>query len=132
MKKDADTTPIYKFPKKEKLCSKILIDSLFSNGKSIYLYPFRIKYSLSSDPDASNHQFLATVPKRNFKRAVDRNLLKRRIKEAYRLNKSLCLDFDDSGEFFNIAYIYIAKEIHDYQLMEAKLIDTLKRLKAKK
>ncbi len=71
---------------------------------------------------------MVTVPKRNFKKAVDRNLLKRRVREAYRLNKPLYLNTEGSSEFLAIAYIYIAKEIHDFDLIQNKLIETLRRL----
>lgn len=128
MKKEANSSLSFNFPKKERLCSKKLIDSLFSNGKSIFLYPFRIKYLPAARSEIKNHQFLVTVPKKNFKRAVDRNIVKRRIKEAYRLNKPLYLNSEGTQENLLIAYIYVAKEIHDFELIESKLIESLKRL----
>jgi ribonuclease P protein component len=132
MEKEADSTLSYKFPKSERLSSKKLIDSLFANGKSIFLYPYRIKYLPASQLEVHSNQFLISVPKKLFKRAVDRNLIKRRVKEAYRLHKSTYLNPYQPKEFLVIAYIYVAKEILDYDLIESKLIESLKRLKVKK
>ena len=129
MKKDANQTLSFTLSKSERLKSKKTIDSLFSKGKSIFLYPFRIKYLPASEFNIHKNQFMVTVPKRLFKRAVDRNLLKRRIREAYRLNKPLYLSENESGDFLLIAYIYVAKEIHDFDLIQSKLIESLKRLK---
>ena len=128
MKKEAISSQSFKFPKNERLCSKKLIDSLFSKGKSIFLYPYRIKYLSTSQVDIKNNQFLVTVPKKIFKRAVDRNLIKRRVREAYRLNKSTNLKSREPKEYLLIAYIYVAKEILDYDKIESKLIESLKRL----
>lgn len=132
MEKEADNKLSFKFPKNERLCSKKLIDSLFANGKSIFLYPYRIKYLPASQFEVESNQFLISVPKKLFKRAVDRNLIKRRVKEAYRLHKSTFLNTEDQKEFLLIAYIYVAKEILDYQQIESKLIESLKRLKVGK
>ena len=82
---------------------------------------------LRLEPKPEFHQILISVPKRNFKRAVDRNLLKRRIREAYRLNKSILVD----NEKLLIAYIYTAKEILAYAEIEKKLVAGLVKLSAK-
>ncbi len=116
-----------KFPKKEKLTSKKIIEELFKKGSSAHSYPFLIKYTPNQEDGF--HKVLISVSKRNFKRAVDRNLLKRRIREAYRLNKHLIAD---SEKFFNIAFIYIGKEITNFQDIESKLIKLIKRLPVNK
>jgi ribonuclease P protein component len=66
---------------------------------------------------------LFSVPKRQFKHAVDRNLIRRRMKEAYRLNKTLL-----SGAF-SIAFIYISKEIEKYEVIEKGMKGALKKMK---
>ena len=100
------------FKKSERLCSKKLIKELFNRGSSFYLYPFKVLVLENESPNKS-HQVLFSVPKRNFKKAVDRNLLKRRIREAYRLNKQFYLNSQPKL----IAYIYSPKEILDFQII---------------
>lgn len=78
------------FHRDEKLRSKKSIEELYQNGQSFICYPLRFVYNWSPLPGLETKQVkvLISVPKRNFKKAVDRNLLKRRIREAYRLQKN--------------------------------------------
>lgn len=118
----------YTFRKSEKLCSKKEIEELFSNGSSFYLYPFRVKYYIASR-EYGLPKILFSVPKKKFKRAVDRNLIKRRLREAYRLNKSVLTNsFEEAGIQVNIAFIYTDNEKISFDILENKLILTLERL----
>lgn len=120
-----DKSLTYTFPKEERLHSKKLIQELFDNGSSFYLYPFKIVWKKEATSDT--HKILFSVSKRAFKKAVDRNLIKRRMKEAYRLNKHLN-GFSDFRPALLIAYIYTGKEVLDHQVITAKLKKSLVRL----
>lgn len=114
------------FGKSERLCSKKSIKELFNRGSSFYIYPFKVIFLPTSDQNVDKQQLLITVPKRTFKKAVDRNKIKRRIREAYRLNKK---HFPITTKNpLMIAYIYTAKESLNYQLIQEKLKDSLLRL----
>lgn len=74
-----------RFPKSEKLKKEKVIKQLFSKGKSVYKYPFKLLWLPNAvAEEQTNPQVLVSVPKRAFKKAVDRNRIKRQIKEAYR------------------------------------------------
>lgn len=117
------------FKKEERLCNKRLIDQLFHKGSSFHLYPFRLTF-LPSKEIIVPAQVLIAVPKRRFKRAVDRNLLKRRIREGYRiLKRNFLYDFLDQQQVSILFSIqYIGKEIHDYEFIELKLKEILLKL----
>ena len=121
---------MHTFKKEERLCSKKLLDKLFHNGSSFLVYPFRIvslPETLTFDVRA---QVVIAVSKRKFKRAVDRNLIKRRVREAYRLNKAeLLYPFLSEKNFQLIFSIhYIGKDIPEYQFIEKKLKQAIKKL----
>lgn len=80
------------FPKEEKLKSRKMISKIFSEGSAVKSYPIRIQFIFHDLKDFPPCQMGVSVPKRNFKSAVDRNRIKRQIKEAYRLNKSNLLE----------------------------------------
>lgn len=111
----------FAFKKSERLYKKKSIQELFSKGSSFYLYPFKVQFCRQ---DAGPNQILISVSKRNFKRAVDRNQIKRCVREAYRLSKPL---FPEEKNF-QIAYIYTAREILDVNLLQQKIQESFKRL----
>jgi len=111
----------FSFPKSERLNKKKVIQELFDKGSSFYLYPFRVYFQLSADLES--HQVMFSVSKRNFKKASDRNLIKRRMREAYRLNKAAI----PGTSKLQMAYIYTAKEILIFEQIRDKLVLSFKR-----
>ncbi len=122
---------MYSFKKEERLCSKKLLEKLFHSGSSFLLYPFRIVWlpeNLSADVPV---QVVISVSKRNFKKAADRNLIKRRMREIYRLHKSEFLySFisKDSAKLL-LGINYIGKDIAAYSFMKKKLVAAIGKLK---
>lgn len=115
---------IYNFKKEERLHSKKLLDELFKNGSFFLLYPYRVTWQISqgSFPN-SPAQVVISVPKKRFKHSVDRNLIRRRIKEAYRLNKESLFysNLNQHNIKLVLAINYVGKEIHDSTFLEKKL-----------
>ncbi len=118
-----------KFCKKERLTNKAVIGSLFSKGKSLYIYPFNIKWSIIEVASDYPAQILISIPKRNFKKSVDRNKLKRLIREAYRINKPILFDkINKPDKQLVFTLIYSGKEILNFKFIETKIILILNRL----
>jgi ribonuclease P protein component len=119
-----------KFNKEERLCSKKSLDLLFKNGSSFLLYPFRITYFFVSEPHTYPAQVVINVAKKRFKRAVDRNFIKRRTREAYRIQKRAGLYPALSGrqDLLLFAIQFIGKEKYEYLFFERKLAAALKKL----
>ena len=118
---------MYTLKKEERLCNKKLIDELFHNGSSFLCYHFKVSWLPVNMAQAFPCRVLFAVPKKRYKRAVDRNLLKRRMREAYRLNKEqhlyTVLHESDKKIVFSIGYI--GKEINGYELIEKKMLKLL-------
>ncbi|MGN6178804.1 MAG: ribonuclease P protein component [Mucilaginibacter sp.] len=121
---------MYTFKKEERLCNKKLIESLFHNGSSFLCYPFKASWLPVDDAMPYPAQVLITVSKKRYKRAVDRNLVKRRIREAYRLNKQLHLyqQMNEAGKRLVFSISYIGKDIVPYELMNKKMLKLLQQL----
>ena len=117
----------FSFHKNERLCSKKVIDKLFAEGKSVFVYPLKIIYLETQLPFKNKVQAGFTVGKRNFKKAVQRNLIKRRMREAYRLNKQKL--YDNTGEKqLALFIIYTGKTISEYKQIETAIIKGIKKL----
>ncbi len=79
----------YSLPKSERLHAEKSIKELFEKGSSFFLYPFKVMFWVEEGFEESPNQVLFSVSKKKIKKATGRNYIKRRLKEAYRLNKSL-------------------------------------------
>lgn len=119
-----------KFEKSERLCSKLAIENTFLKGESFYNFPLKVIY-LKTDKKLNESQVQAAfvVPKRIFKKAVDRNRIKRQMKEAYRLNKeTLYRALEGKNIKLNILIIYNTKNISTYWTLNKKIKVILQQL----
>ena len=116
-------------PKSERLHSYGAIRRLFTDGKSGFVYPFRYMFYTEEAPQ-SEVAVLFSTPKKFHKRANKRNVLRRRMREAYRLNKQILLSSSDP-RMMQVALIYSSKEVIDYKTIEnaiCKILDEVSKL----
>ncbi len=117
------------FNQYEHLKSKKYIDLLFAKGKGISSNPIRLIHYYLEESEAVLPRVLFSVSKRNFKKAVDRNRIKRQMKEVYRLGKATYFPQDGKNPYL-LAFIYTTKEKIPYNVLEKKLNLALERLKS--
>lgn len=121
----------FTFSKKERLTGDIRVKRLFTEGSSFLVYPLKVVF-LPDEPREISLQALFSVPKRRFKRANKRNLLKRRMREAFRLHKSqLSETLEAKSKTINVAFTYVANEPIAYPVIERKMIEALDALQKK-
>jgi len=120
----------YSLGKKEHLKSNLSIQDLLKNGQTVSGYPLKIFWKISSDNHQKSHVRVAfSVPKRKFKRAVDRNLIKRRIRESYRLNKYILIKPLRDKELNVIMIIlFLSDEFISFDNMDALIRKLLQKL----
>lgn len=124
----------YSLSKSEKLKSRTLINGLFQQGKSVFLYPLKlIYYPIPEDykgiSPTSPVLFSVTVPRRQYKKAVTRNLIKRHIREHYRLNKSDLTDYvTKTTNKLALMYIYVGKSAEDISILPSAMPQINKKL----
>jgi ribonuclease P protein component len=128
---EKDNFKPFSFKKNERITSKILLRNLIDKGTSLFLYPIKCYALLSPVNDGKfDNQIAIAVPKRIFKRAVDRNRVKRIIRETYRLNNKmiLCPLSTDETKRVALLFVFIGKEMPDYRLIEKVMVDLLKKV----
>src|SRR5947208_2126474 len=124
----AGNPPRNTLSKEERLTSKKLMDELFKKGSSIVLEPIRL-VSMEVISPTSSVQVLFSVPKKSFPRAVDRNRIKRLLRESYRLHKhDLYNHLKKTDKAIVLSLIYSGEKIPSYKEVEDKIIVVLNRL----
>jgi len=115
----------YFFPQSERLCLQKEIDQLFNAGQSILYYTLRVIYLPFNAITATDSaiSMMVSVPKKHIKHAVNRNCIKRLIRESFRLNKNeISALFKQNGKHLNIAYIYICKEVKTFTVINKAVL----------
>ena len=117
------------FSKSEHLCGEKRITRLFTDGEAFIVYPLRVVFLIEPKTDTESVSVLVGVPKKRFKRAVKRNILKRRIREAYRLNKQ-CMNekATEKNIQIHIAFNYVSNDVLDYYTIEKKMKLSLQKI----
>ncbi len=109
------------FRKEERLKSKKLIQKLFSEGNSFFVFPFKVFYLPENASPTYPVQILITVPKRRFKRANKRNLIRRRIKELYRLKKPYFYTHLPQNKKYSVTLIYSSDRIPETDFLNTRM-----------
>ncbi len=122
---------LYRLKKEERLSGKKRIEELFREGSSFFYSPFRVLWKFRGDghPAVPDARIAIAVSRRNFKKAVHRNLIKRRIREAYRKNKSVLTKWlREKMLTVDVVFVYTGSQILSYRDIEEKIIITLRKI----
>lgn len=117
--------------KEERICSKKLINELFTgNGRSMTAFPLRVVFMKRNIvDDQPRAAMLVSVPKRYFKHAVDRNRVKRQVREAFRRNKSIITqNLTDDHEAVAMAFVWLTNEKYPSSEVENRMVRLLTRI----
>ena len=123
------TAPTFK--KEERIVSNLLIETLFEKGnsQSLSAYPLRAVFLKTEQREGcAPVQLLISVPKKKFKHAVDRNRVKRQIREAYRKNKAILEGTVGEGQMLLIAFIWLSDRHFATNEIEKRVVSLLKQM----
>ncbi len=120
----------FALPRDNKLKSIVTISELFNEGKSQFTYPIKMVYSVQpSSGRLLSFKVAVSVPKKLFKKAVDRNTLKRRLRESVRLNQASLNEICQSANIsLDFMLIFVGKEMTDYQQIDKAVRSLFEKL----
>lgn len=119
----------FTFQKEEKLTGLKVFTDLAAKGNSFFVHPFRIIWMYSEAEQKFPARIAFAVPKRNFKKAVDRNRIKRLLRETYRHHKhELYTELNSKDVKISVMFIYTGKVVPEHDELERKIILSLQRL----
>lgn len=122
----------YTLSKEERLSWKRYIDLLFEKGQSFIAFPLRVVYLPMEEEMRAPVSMMISVPKKKFKRAVKRNLIKRQVREAYRVHKyDLIEPLTEKNKGMLVAFLYVDKEIHPFADIEKAMNKAIRILREK-
>lgn len=127
----------FTFKKEERVTGEKRIDNLFTNGNAFMAYPFRVVFLETETSTDFPLSILVSIPKKRIKSAVNRNRMKRLVREAYRLNKHLFYNEEIPENYhLDVAFIYVKDELSEYETVEKAvrkaLNELIKQLREKK
>jgi len=112
----------------ERLRGEQVISNIFENGQSFFQSPYKVFWIKIVDATMFPCRFGVSAPKRLFKRAVKRNLLKRRSREAFRINKNIISDAIIDGSQVHLMVIYASDKLHTWSEMDESMKKILNRI----
>ena len=114
------------FKKHERLCSKKQLDQLFAEGKSVLMYPIKLTFLELKLENLSPAQVVFIVPKKRFKKANKRNLIRRRMREAYRMVKDdFYIRLNNNNLQAIISISYVANDLLSYNTLKEQILKGL-------
>ena len=131
MPQEKDNPCNLSFPKKYRINSKLIFEKFIALNQTVFVYPFKCYYSFSPLENGKDVNDMAVaVPKRNFKKAVERNRIKRMMREAYRTNHHQILDTETIVKNCKISFlfVYIATKMESFALIEKKMQEIMKNI----
>jgi ribonuclease P protein component len=113
----------FKLPKSERLHAEKLIKELFNEGSSFFLYPVKVIFLIQKETENQTNQVLFSVSKKKIRKATGRNFIKRRLREAYRLNKHLL-----SARGISMGFIFVGNPDMSFAEIEPRIKMALEKL----
>jgi len=120
------------FSKEERICNEKQITKLFEQGETFICYPVRVVWMESQENCSKPVKILVSVSKKKIRHAFERNRVKRLVREAYRLNKTLLnKKLENAGKSLSICFIWLPAETGDFRKVERKVGEALGRISIK-